>query len=107
MTFMQDGARCHTAHTTLQWLQDQEIKFWGKDEWPPNSLDLNPIENLWSILEETMKSEKKQSTEIKGLEKLLKRAYSNIKLDTLENQVTTMTNRIRDVVKNKGYYFVK
>ena len=36
MTFMQDGARCDTAHTTLQGLQDQEIKFWVKDEWLPN-----------------------------------------------------------------------
>ena len=66
MTFMQDGAHCNTAHTTLLWLQDQEIKFWDKDEWPPNFLDLNPIENLWSILEETMKSEKKQLMEIEN-----------------------------------------
>ena len=66
MTFIKEGARFHTAHTTLQGLQDQEIKFWGKDEWPPNSLDLNPIENLWSILEETMKSEKMQLMEIEN-----------------------------------------
>ena len=85
MTFMQDGARCHTAATTLQWLQDHEIKFWGKEEWPPNSPDLNPIENLWSILKEDMASEKKQPQNIAELEKLLQRSWKKIKLETLEN----------------------
>ena len=102
MTFMQDGARCHTGHTTLQWLHDHEIKFWGKDEWPPNSPDLNPIENLWSILEETMKSEKKQPIDIKDLEKLLKRDLRKIILETMQNLVTSMQYWVREVVKNEG-----
>ena len=57
MVFMQDGARClSAAAATSQWLHDHHIKFWGKSEWPPNSPYLNLIENLWSILEEEMKS---------------------------------------------------
>ena len=107
MIFMQDGARCHTAATTIQWLEDKEINYWGKAEWPPNSPDLNPIENLWSILEETMKSEKDQPKNIADLEKLLQRAWKKIKLDTLENLVKSMPDRVRDIVKNKGYYVIK
>ena len=107
LIFMQDGARCHTAATTIQWLEDKEINYWGKGEWPPNSPDLNPIENLWSILEETMKSEKDQPKNIADLEKLLQRAWNKIKLDTLENLVKAMPDRVRDIVKNKGYYVIK
>ena len=55
MTFVQDGSCWHTAATSLQRLQDLQDNFWGKEEWPPNSLDLNPIENLWFLLKEKMK----------------------------------------------------
>ena len=98
MIFMQDGARCHTAATTIQWLEDKEINYWEKAEWPLNSPDLNPIENLWSILEETMKSEKDQPKNIADLEKLLQRAWKKIKLDTLENLVKSMPDRVKDIV---------
>ena len=54
-----------------------------------------------------MKSEKKQPTDIKSLEKLMKRALINIKLETMEKLVTSMPHRVRDIVKNKGYYVVK
>ena len=107
MTFMQDGARCHTAATSLQWLQDHQINFWGKEEWPPISPDLNPIENLWSILEEKMKSEKNQPQNIDQLEKLLKRSWINISLETLENLVSSMPNRVKDVYNSRGHYVIK
>ena len=73
----------------------------------PNSPDLNTIENLWSILEETMKSEKDQPKNIADLEKLLQGAWKKIKLDTLENLVKSRRDRVRDIVKKKGYYVIK
>ena len=46
--FMQDGAPAHTASKTQQWCSDHLEGFWEKTEWPGNSADLNPIENLCS-----------------------------------------------------------
>ena len=47
--FQQDGAPCHTASVTLDWLRIQaKVKLlFG---WPPESPDLSPIEIIWGAI---------------------------------------------------------
>jgi len=48
--FQQDGARAHTSKATIAWL-DANIKHYiPPEDWLPNSPDLSPIENVWSIM---------------------------------------------------------
>jgi len=47
--FRQDGARAHTSKAKIAWL-DTNIKHIPPEDWPPNSPDLSPIENVWSIM---------------------------------------------------------
>jgi len=48
--FQQDGARSHRSKATIAWL-DASIKHYiPPEDWPPNSPDLSPIENVWSIM---------------------------------------------------------
>uniref|UniRef100_A0A3Q2DHT3 Phosphatase tensin-type domain-containing protein n=1 Tax=Cyprinodon variegatus TaxID=28743 RepID=A0A3Q2DHT3_CYPVA len=49
--FQQDLAPAHSAKATSTWLKDHGIPVLN---WPANSPDLNPIENLWGIVKKKM-----------------------------------------------------
>ena len=107
MIFQQDGARAHTALRTQRLLQERIPHFWSKEMWPPNSPDLNLIENLWSILGDKVDEEKDQPSTIQGLEKILKTAWKKISTETLQNLFFSMPGRIQAVLEAKGYFPVK
>jgi len=65
-TFLQDGAPCHKSRASMALLKSKEGQFKVLD-WPGNSPDLNPIENVWSI----MKARLKRDHDITSLQKLI------------------------------------
>ena len=50
--FMKDGAPAHKTNLTQQFSRDSNIPFIPREEWPGNSPDLNPIDNLWDLLQQ-------------------------------------------------------
>ena len=49
--FMQDGAPAHTSNMALDLLAENGVNVM---EWPGNSPDLNPIENIWCYLKQEL-----------------------------------------------------
>ena len=98
--FLQDGAPCHTSKRSIAVLKKKEKEFTVMD-WPGNSPDLNPIENLWSI----MKRKLKKNHTITSLEKLVKEIkvmWVNIKPDLCKKLARSMPKRIKDCIENGG-----
>ena len=44
--FTQDNAPCHKAKTVLSFLEEEVI---AVIMWPPQSPDMNPLDNVWKI----------------------------------------------------------
>ena len=61
--FQQDGAPAHTARLAQDWLNVNCPGFIEKDQWPPNSPDLNLLDYVWgAMLEKYQKVQPKLKT---------------------------------------------
>lgn len=93
----QDNAPIHTSKHTKDWLQEHDINC---IEWPAQSPDLNPIENVWAILKTAV--EARSPSNIDELLQVLKKEWEKIDGKVLMNLVNSMPSRINAVLKAKG-----
>lgn len=89
--FMQDGARCHTAKSTLSYLERKGVPV--LDHWPAYSPDLNPIENLWAYLDALI-AERAPRTDAE-LKKVAISVWSSIPQSVVDNYVLSFSGKLR------------
>lgn len=96
--FQQDNDPKHTANKTKQYLLNYHVPTLP---WPSQSPDLNPIENLWSILDERVKN--RQPSNEEDLFEVIKTAWNALPVELLTKLVDSMPRRIKAVLDNNGY----
>ncbi len=95
--FQQDLAPAHTAKGTKSWLNDHGVTVL---DWPANSPDLNPIENLWGIVKRKMRDTRPNNAD--DLKAAIKATWASIPPQQCHKLITSMPRRIEAVIKAKG-----
>ncbi len=92
----QNLAPAHTAKGTKSWLKDHGV---GVLDWPANSPDLNPIENIRGIVKRKMRNKRpKNSDELKDT---VKETWASIPSQQCHKLITPMPHQIEAVIKAK------
>ncbi len=95
--FQQDLAPAHTAKGTKSWFNDHGVTVL---DWPANSPDLNPIENLWGIVKRKMRNTRPNNAD--DLKAAIKATWASIPPQQCHKLITSMPRRIEAVIKAKG-----
>ena len=93
-TFMQDNDPKPTARSVKKQFCDRKIDVL---EWPAQSPDLNPIENLWSIVKKSIGPSESRNKE--ELWSKMQKAWYAIPIGTCQALVDSMPERVREVQK--------
>ena len=97
-TFMQDNSPCHNAKVVMSYLSEQDFEIM---DWPPQSPDLNSIENLWKTL--GVKVMERSPTNTEDLRVKLQEEWSKISIEDCQKLIRSCS-RCAAVIESKGSF---
>ena len=89
-TFMQDNAPCHKAKVVMSYLSEQDFEIM---DWPPQSPDLDPIENLWKTL--GVKVMERNPTNTEDLRVKLQEKWSKISIEDCQDLIRSLVEDVQ------------
>lgn len=96
--FQHDNDPKHTSRMVKAYLLESSVAVL---DWPAQSPDLNPIENLWGHVQRELDGIPNSSADV--LFQNIQNIWSNISTDRIRRLVESMPRRCRAVIENKGY----
>lgn len=97
-TFQQDNDPTHKAKIVMENFKEKNVKLF---EWPPNSPDLNPIENLWYIIKQKISRQGVGFKKAELWEKFHKE-WKAMDVKICQNLVDSMPKRIKMCLQAGG-----
>ena len=94
--FQQDLAPARSAKATSTRFKDHGIHVLN---WPANSPDLNPIENLWGIVKNKMRYARPNAEELKAT---IRATWASITPQQCHRLIDSMPRRVAAVIQAKG-----
>src|SRR5581483_1076585 len=95
--FQQDNDPKHTSRKAKNFLNENVPVL---IDWPSNSPDINPIENLWELLKRNV--EKRKPRNLEDLERYMVEEWEQIPDFVLQNLIDSMTTKFEEVIKLQG-----
>ncbi|KAL0190876.1 hypothetical protein M9458_013574 [Cirrhinus mrigala] len=96
--FQHDLAPAHSAKTTGKWFTDHGITVLN---WPANSPDLNPIENLWDIVKRKLRDARPNTLD--ELKAAIEASWASITPQQCHRLIASMPRRTEAVISGKGF----
>lgn len=104
LLFQQDNAPVHVAKYTKDWLSRQGFDTNKVMTWPPNSPDINPIENLWSIIKRKVYQNGRQYACKNELWEAIKQACMDVEPSAIKKLTESVDRRLFEIISGKGAY---
>lgn len=98
LTLMEDGAPVHRSRYPDHWRQAHGIK---KMNWPSNSPDLNPIENLWKIVKDLLRNHSRPKDKEEMI-RIIQQVWDQVSQEQLQKLISSMPARMNAVIEAKG-----
>ena len=100
--FQQDGAPSHTSKITQEHLDAKTPEFIGKDNWPPQSPDLNPMDyHVWDSLSEVYEGRSMKFTE-KELKQKIQQCWEGIPQREIQKAIASWKKHVWAVCRENG-----
>lgn len=101
-TLQQDGAPSHTAKSTLQYLERENIAVIEPDMWPPNSPDLNPVDYaVWGALQQLVYKNRRFST-LEELKCAITDSWGHLSQAFINRSINEWRRRLDCVLQQNG-----
>ena len=99
MIFQHDNATIHSAKAVTTWLETQNFRTLV---WPPQSPDLNLIENIWARMKVTIDERYPGSRPVASMKEVIKVVWGGLDAAYLEPYFDSMPARMQAVIDVKG-----
>lgn len=99
--FQQDGAPSHTANTVQTWCRENLVDFLNKNEWPPSSPDLNPLDYfIWSYMLSKLNNNKIKTLD--QFKRVIIKIWNEIPMEYVRAACDGFEKRLKLVKREKG-----